>query len=144
MAEVKLLVDSCVFVDAFDPGSPNHKESLTLLTYLRAKDKPITMPAHAWFEVECALRKLASEKRFVGPVIEGAMRYPVELMHIDAEFIDKYSMADVPNIKAGDHIFLAVAKIDGYPLITSDSQLLSAARRCGVRVFEPKDLTHAE
>lgn len=137
----KVLVDSCVFIDAFDPHSHNHAESLALLDYLRAKGRLITMPAHAWFEVQCSLQKLTEEGRFVGPAFQGLMNYEVELIHINQEFIQKYKMADIPYIKAGDHIFLAVAKTEGYSLITSDSKMLSVAKQCGIRVFHPKDLT---
>ena len=65
------------------------------------------------------------------------MDYPVELIHIDKPFIEKYAMADIPNIKAGDHIFVAIAKINDWPLITSDSQMITISKQCGVRVFEP-------
>lgn len=127
-------------VDAFDQRSHNHAESLALLEYLHARDLPITMPAHAWFEVQCSLQKLTEEGRFVGPEFQGEMRYPVELIHIDQEFILRYRMAQIPYIKAGDHIFVAVAKLDGLTLITSDSKMLAVAKKCGVRVFHPHDL----
>jgi len=98
------------------------------------------MPAHAWFEVQCSLQKLTQEGRFVGPAFQGEMRYPVELIHIDKEFILRYRMAEIPYIKAGDHIFVAVAKLDGHTLITSDSKMLEVARQCGVRAFHPREL----
>ncbi len=139
----KVLVDSCVFVNAFDPNSHTHIESLALLEYLRAKGRAITMPAHAWFEVQCSLQKLTEEGRFVGPAFEGQMNYPIELIHIDKEFILRYRMADIPYIKAGDHIFLAIAKLDGLPLITSDEKMISVARQCGVKVFHTKELVES-
>ena len=137
----KVLVDSCVFVDAFDPQSDNHAESLALLEYLLDRNLPITMPSHAWFEVQCSFQKLTEQGRFVGPTFQGEMKYPVELIYIDKEFIQKYKMADIPYLKAGDHIFVAIAKLDGHTLITSDAQMIAVAKRCGVRVFHPKDLT---
>ncbi len=139
----KVLVDSCVFVSAFDPDSHTHAESLALLEYLRAKGRPITMPAHAWFEVQCSLQKLTDEGRFVGPTFQGQMNYPVELIHIDHDFILRYRMAAIPYIKAGDHIFLAIAKVDGLPLITSDAKMISVAKRCGVKVFHIKELVES-
>ena len=141
MRNAKVLVDSCVFIDAFDPQSPNHAESLDFLNRFRAQDLIITMPAHAWFEVQCSFQKLAEEKRFSGPLIQGQLTYPVQLIHIDEKFIVKYQMADIPYIKAGDHIFLAVAKTDDYLLVTSDDKMTSVARRCGVRVVQPRDAT---
>jgi predicted nucleic acid-binding protein len=139
---MKLLVDSCVFIDAFDPQSPNHAESLALLEDLRRRAILIAMPAHGWFEVQCTLQRLRAEKRFVGPVVGGQMNYPVELIHIDQPFIEKYAMADIPYIKAGDHIFVAIAKVDGYPLVTSDSKMTDVSKLCGVRVFSPKEFSN--
>ena len=139
MVDKKLLVDSCVFVDAFDPQSPNHPAAFRLLEELLARELLITMPAHWWFEVKCALQKLSSEQSYVAPVIAGRMVYPVNLIHIDKPFIEKYSKADIPYIKAGDHIFIAVAKINDYTLITSDKKMIDVSKQCGVRVFEPTE-----
>ncbi len=140
---MKLLVDTCVFIDAFDPQSPNHAESLVLLEGLRRRAILITMPAHGWFEVQCTLQKLIAEKRFVGPAIQAQMNYPVELIHIDQPFIQKYAMADIPYIKAGDHIFVAIAKVNGYPLITSDSKMTAVSKQCGVQVFSPTEFSNS-
>jgi predicted nucleic acid-binding protein len=134
---MKLLVDSCVFIDSFDPQSPNHTESLRLLDDLLRRAILITMPAHGWFEVQCTLQRFKTEGRFVGPAIAGQMNYPIELIHIDKPFIEKYAMAGIPYIKAGDHIFIAIAKVNGYPLITSDSKMTEVSKQCGVRVSTP-------
>jgi hypothetical protein len=99
------------------------------------------MPAHGWFEVQCTLQRLLVEKRFVGPVIQGQMSYPVELIHIDQPFIQKYAMASIPYLKAGDHIFLAIAKLNGYPLITCDLNMTEVAKECGIRVFSPSEFS---
>jgi hypothetical protein len=52
----KLLVDSCVFIDSFDPQSPNHPAAIQLLEELRNRGLLIWMPASGWFEVQCALQ----------------------------------------------------------------------------------------
>lgn len=139
---MKLLVDSCVFIDAFDPQSPNHTDSLALLEDLRRRAILITMPAHGWFEVQCTLQRLIAGKRFVGPAIQGQMDYPIELVHIDKPFIEKYAMADIPYIKAGDHIFVAMAKVNGYPLVTSDLKMTEVSKQCGVSVFSPMEFSN--
>ena len=59
------------------------------------------------------------------------------MIHIDELFIEKYAMADIPHIKAGDHIFVAMAKVSNCPLITSDAKMITISKECGVRVFEP-------
>ena len=135
----KLLLDSSVFIDAFDPKSGNHAHALELLAALKAQKRLITMPAHGWFEVQCALHRRSVEGSFVGPVIGNEMQYDVELIHIDSSFIQKYSMANVPYTKAGDHIFLVVAKVNGWPLVTCDEGLLAASIRCGVSAYRPAE-----
>lgn len=136
---MKPLIDSCVFIDAFDPKSANHVASLALLEELRRRNILITMPAHGWYEVQCTLQRLIVEKRFVGRAIQGKMNSSVELIHIDQPFIQKYAMADIPYIKAGDHIFIAVAKVNGWPLITSDSKMVKVAKQCSIRVYSPAE-----
>ena len=132
-----LIVDSCVFIDTFDPQSSNHLAAVQLLETLLARDLQITMPAHGWFEVQCTLQRLVSEQRFVGPLIAGGMNYPIRLIHIDEQFIQKYAMVDIPYIKGGDHIFVAMAKVNDCALITSDTKMIKISKTCGVRVFEP-------
>lgn len=138
-ARTNILVDSCVFIDTFDPASPNHKDSLALLEELAKRNVVVTMPAHGWFEVQCTLQRLRSEGRFVGPLLDGRYQYPLKLIHIDDKFIAKYAMTDLPYIKAGDHIFLAVAKVNDISLITSDGGLLKVAKAAGVSVFTPAE-----
>ena len=48
-------------------------------------------------------------------------------------------MIDIPYIKAGDHIFVVVAKINDCPLITSDEKMITISKECGVRVFNPAE-----
>ena len=136
---MKILIDTCVFIDAFDADSDNHHDSLNLLEELRKHNLLITMPAHAWFEVQCTFQKLTKERRFKGPTIGGRMDYPIELIHIDDKFIIKYAMVDIPYIKAGDHIFVTVAKLNNYPLITSDGKMIDVCKKCGISVYTPNE-----
>lgn len=136
---MKLLVDSCVFIDAFDPDSQNHSKSLALLEALSARKVRVVMPAHGWFEVQCSLQKLTAEKRFFSPKLMERMQYELELIHIDAKFIEKYSMADIPYIKAGDHIFLAIAKVSNCALVTSDGKMRQVGKSSGIKLFSPEE-----
>lgn len=134
-----LILDSCVFIDAFDRDSKKNKEARALLEELLRLGITIAMPAHGWFEVECNLKWLKKNARFNGPAICGRMNYPVELIHIDDKFIKKYSMVDIPYIKAGDHIFIVVAKENNLPLITSDEKMIGVSKKCGIQVYEPAE-----
>lgn len=137
---MKLLVDSCVFIASFDNQSEHRTIAIQLFDELARRQIIITMPAHGWFEVQCTLQRLSSlDKSFTGPRIAGLMTYPMELLHIDQPFIQKYSMAPIPYIKAGDHIFIAVAKLNDIPLITTDKKMIAVSKECGVRVFTPSE-----
>ncbi|UPT73204.1 MAG: PIN domain-containing protein [Elusimicrobiota bacterium] len=137
---MKLLVDSCVFIASFDKRSQHRATAIQLFDELAKRQIVITMPAHGWFEVQCTLQRLSSlDKSFSGPTIAGKMNYLLELLHIDKPFIQKYSMAPIPYIKAADHIFLAVAKLNNVPLITTDNKMLSIASQCGVNALPPAD-----
>jgi len=136
----KILVDSCVFINAFQSDSAYRKASIAFLNSLLSKNQLITMPAHGWFEVWCNLRRLSEvDRKYLAPIFQGAMKYPVELIHIDLEFIKKYGNLDIPYTKAGDHIFIVVAFVNGYPLITWDIGMMKAAKEIGINVYTPDE-----
>lgn len=135
----KVLVDSCVFISAFDSQSQNYELSHKFLEWLLAKKLTITMPAHAWFEVLCTLRRLErNDKSFKGRPVCGNWTYPIELIHIDDAFIKKYGNVYINYIKAGDHIFLVVAKVNKFPIVTLDEKMKSVALKEGISVFSPE------
>lgn len=136
----KLLVDSCVFISAFDTQSQHYELSHKFLGWLVEKKLIITMPAHAWFEVLCTLRRLErNDKSFKGRSVCGNWSYPIELIHIDDAFIKKYGNVDIDYIKAGDHIFLVVAKLNSFPLITIDKKMRDVALTEKIPVFTPEE-----
>jgi rRNA-processing protein FCF1 len=55
---------------------------------------------------------------------------------IDMAFLDHHPTGDLPHLKAGDLIYLAMAKADKVPLITEDQGLYDKAREAGVAVFK--------
>lgn len=136
---MKTIVDSCVFIDTFDPKSSNYSSSLEFLELLSKKKILMTMPSHGWFEVQCNLEKLKKEKRFLGPKILDKMNYEIELIHIDNEFIKKYAMVEIPYSKAGDHIFLVVAKVNDYILVTRDKNMYRIAKEININVYTPEE-----
>jgi predicted nucleic acid-binding protein len=136
----KILVDSCVFINSFQSDSIYREASIAFLDLLLSKNQLITMPAHGWFEVWCTLRRLSEvDRKYTPPIFQGAMKYPVELIHIDAQFITKYGNLDIPYTKAGDHIFIAVAFANGYPLITWDNGMIKAGKEIGINVYTPDE-----
>ncbi len=142
--EAAKLVDSCVFINAFKVDSEFRDASLQFLSELARRKTLIAMPAHGWFEVWCSLRRIErNDNAFAGPVIDGLQQYPLELIHIDSQFILKYGNVDIPYIKAGDHIYLVVAHVEGYRLVTGDKGMTRVARELNVDVCTPSELPHA-
>jgi predicted nucleic acid-binding protein len=136
----KILVDSCVFINAFKDDSIHREECLGLLEYISQAGQSITMPAHGWFEVWCSLKRIEHiDKKFKGISIDGRWNYPIELIHIDDEFIRKYGNVQIPYIKAGDHIFIVVAYVNHYPLVTTDKKMKKIAKELGISVFSPAE-----
>lgn len=96
------------------------------------------MPAHGWFEIICSLRRIEKiDKAFDGTTIAGLMQFPIELIHIDDKFIAKYGNIDIPYAGAGDHIFLVVAHVNGYELVTWDQGMAKVARELNIDVYTP-------
>ena len=70
-------------------GTSVHRDASTkLIDYLIDQNQLISMPAHGWFEVWCNLNRLSEiDKTYVHPIFRGEMHFPLELIHIDKEFI---------------------------------------------------------
>jgi len=135
-----LLVDSCVFINALKEDSVHREDCLSFLDTLSRAGTPITMPAHGWFEVWCSLKRIETiDQQFKGVSINGKWNFPLELLHIDDKFIHKYGNIEIPHIKAGDHIYVVVAHVDGRPLITTDNGMAKVAKQLGVSVYSPKE-----
>jgi len=63
---------------------------------------------------------------------------------IDSEFLATYRTQNLPDMKAGDLLFLAMAAGDGQALITEDDDLIRKARQAGLPVFRIADYLRAE
>jgi PIN domain nuclease of toxin-antitoxin system len=98
------------------------------------------MPAHGWFEVWCNLKRISSvDRTYLPPFFAGKMQLPLELIHIDDQFIKKYGNINIPYSKGADHIFIVVAYENQYPLITWDDKMRKIAKKVGVQVYDPKE-----
>lgn len=137
---MNLLVDSCVFINAFKNDSEYRDDSRKFLDFVLKSGQIITMPAHGWFEVWCNLKRIERiDKQFSSTTFDGFRHYPIRLIHIDAHFISKYGNVDIPYARAGDHIYLVVAHVDLYQLITWDKPMVKIARELNIDVENPTD-----
>jgi len=134
-----MVIDSNVFIDTFDPTSPNHSTSYKFMDHILEKNVLFAMPTHGWFEINCTLNRIKKEKGIVPPILAGRQKMAIEFIHIDDQFLHNYSNVDVPVIRAMDHLFLVVAKKNNLPLITWDKQMIKAGNECGVNVSNPTE-----
>jgi hypothetical protein len=136
----KLLVDSCVVIDSFQKDSAHREDAYSFLDYIVRSGQLMTMPAHGWFEVWCNLNRLSTiDRRYAHPAFGGQMALPLELIHIDKAFITKYGNIRLPYMKGSDHIFVVVAHVNNYQLVTRDDGMLRVCREIGVRACSPAE-----
>src|SRR5690606_41859639 len=91
----KILVDSCVFINAMKEDSVHRDQCVAFLECLERSGTPMTMPAHGWFEVWCNVKRVEKiDKTFKGVSINGQWTFPIELIHIDDKFIGKYGRSE--------------------------------------------------
>lgn len=136
----KLIVDACVLIDSFQAASEHRDASIAFIDGCVRRDRVISMPAHGWFEFWCNVKRLSDhERRYLHPTLDGKMELPLELIHIDDHFIRKYGNVVMPRMRASDHIYVVVAAVNGYRLVTRDAGMARAAKECGVEVFTPTE-----
>src|SRR5690606_24280614 len=141
----KILVDSCVFINAMKEDSVHRDQCVTFLECLERSGTPMTMPAHGWFEVWCNVKRVEKiDKTFKGVSINGQWAFPIELIHIDDKFIGKYGNVQIPYAKAGDHIYLVVAHVNQFPLVTTDNGMAKIAKEIGISVYSPAEFVASE
>lgn len=133
-----IIVDTNVLVDMHLSHRPRHQEALKLKHYLDSHSIRLKIPMHAMFEIASALQ---SEFRTVGrsgfQISQGVIY--TDPVPIDWDFIDRYFEADLPYLRAGDLIFVAMAKRDQALLITEDDDLYKVAKSVGVAVYRTKE-----
>lgn len=141
-----IVLDTCVLVDMFMSSRPRHRQAIELRSLIRAKSIRVRIPAFAMFEVTHAIRQ---EKRLSnGVLLSGseageANGLSVELVAIDEAFIQRHLTLDLPETRAGDLVFLALAKGESMPLVTEDIPFRTIAAKAGVSVFGIDEYLHS-
>jgi predicted nucleic acid-binding protein len=96
------------------------------------------MPSFALFEISHAIRqekRLSNGKLIVGNGAGEENGLSVDLVPVDENFVHKYLDVVLPEMRAGDLTFAALAKGDGLPLVTEDVPLIKAAKAADVQAF---------
>lgn len=133
-----IVIDTCVLVDIFISTRPRHAVAVELQKLIRQKSIAVRLPAFALFELHHAIRQ---ERRQNGGILVQEENsgwqstLPVELVSIDEAFIEQHLTLDLPEVRAGDLVFLALAKGESLSLVTEDVTFKIQAVKAGVSVF---------
>ena len=144
--ECKLvIIDACIIIDAIHSGAENHDEAHKLLERVKKENYKIVMPMHGFFEIQSTFKRIS---RIEGLKVES--KYNSELkaikitpVAIDKKFIENYYDVEVPYAKAGDTIYMVIAKKLGLPLITRDNKMYKVAKEAGINVFTVSEAVNA-
>lgn len=140
-AVIPPIIDTSVLVDMFVTTRPRHERALALVRQLQRLPVPVQIPMTAMFELAAAMKEegLAGRLKVSGTNFTPEAPLTLTTIDIDQAFFTRYYDAALPPIKAGDLIFLALAKGTGAALITEDQQLLRIARECGIIAYTIKE-----
>ena len=135
-----LVMDTGVIVDIFLETRPRHAEAKRLGSFLIERNISAKLPMHGFFELTCALKNegMTSPIRVQRSITEEAP-LQIQPISIDQAFFNKYFDPTIPYLKAGDLIFVTLAKGDNSILITEDNNQYKVAKLAGVEVYRVKE-----
>ena len=135
-----VIVDASVLVDFVLENSPRHNGAVRLFTFLLKHQIRVRIPFHAAFEHMSAIRRNVwfEDGQQAPHARQDNQGLQVQLfaVPIDNAFIERYPTVGLPYMKAGDLLYLAMAKADGAPLITEDQELYDKAQKAGITTFK--------
>lgn len=135
-----IVLDTCVLVDMFMVSRPRHKVASRLHQEMNSSRSVAKVPAFAIFEVVHAIKQafrvnngkmLPKNHQNFGE--ENGLN--IELVPVDEKFTQKFLDLDLPEIRAGDLVFAALAKGESLPLVTEDQPFYRKAKEAGILVF---------
>jgi predicted nucleic acid-binding protein len=131
-----VVVDTSVLVRIFDKAETGHSPAALLGQHFVKYGIRVRFPYHALFELSATLKRKSMDGKldpFKGITEDDPLL--VQPIAIDEKFFRKYFDPTLPCLKAGDLLFVAMAKGDGSLLITEDTQQYAAAKTIGIEVF---------
>jgi predicted nucleic acid-binding protein len=135
-----VVVDTSVLVDFALESAKLHADAVLLFRLLLERGIRIRAPYHAAFEFLATVRRQvlfegAIQSSQAG-VADQSLVVAVHAVPINSAFSNHYTTTGLPQLKAGDLLFLALARGDGATLITEDIDLHKKAVATGVRCFK--------
>lgn len=137
-----VVIDACALLNIMLQDQPAYDDGQRALAKIREWQLVIAVPMHVLFEVECMMMR---KNQLEGGVGAGSPALSEETplwflpVAIDEVFVRRYRDPTLPYVKAGDFMYMAMAKREAAPLITEDRQLYGAARRAGMQAVFLKE-----
>ena len=140
-----VIIDACVIIDAFNSESKSHDEARKLIKRAKSEKFEIVIPMHGFFEIQCTMRRLTSieGKTISSPYNSELKALRIRPQPIDHKFIENYYDVEIPYAKAGDTIYMVMAKKLGLPLITRDNGMYKVSKEAGINVFTISEALNA-
>ncbi|MBL9178536.1 MAG: PIN domain-containing protein [Verrucomicrobiaceae bacterium] len=132
----KVVIDTCVLLDIIDENRPRHAGAAKLWDYIRGAGVTVRTPMHALFEISARLKNPDYRLTMkMSKALTKSSPLHLDFVPIDESFFQNYYSTDLPYIKGGDLIFLALAHKENLPLITEDGDLRKKSSSIGVAVY---------
>ena len=137
---MRAVIDTSVLLDLQMVSRPRHPAAAPLIDLIRSGQIEALAPFHSLFEMTAAIKnqKFSSAVQFNATI---GWKNPLRVQYIpvDQSFFDKYFTLDVPYAKAGDLLFLLLARGEKVPLITEDEALRKKAIDAGIEACGSKE-----
>lgn len=137
-----IVVDANALLNIMFQDQPAYSDGQRALAKIREWRLVIAVPMHVLFEIECMMmRKNQLERGMAAGSPALSEESPLWFLPvaIDEIFVKRYRDPSLPYIKAGDFMYMAMAKREAAPLITEDGRLYRAARRAGMQVVRLRE-----
>ena len=119
----------------FDRDEGGHPEAARLLHWVVDAGIHVRVPYHALFEISASFKRknqLGAVNTYMGVNENNPLH--LDSVAVDADFFSRYFDPALPYLRAGDSLFLAMAKKDAATLITEDKAMYEAAQTAGIDV----------
>lgn len=122
------ILDTSVLIDILIETRPRHATAKKLADLIRDKNWAIRFPYFGILEIASAIRQEAK----AGPtkfadIFTADAPLSLETVAIDETFMTTYFDENLPYAKAGDLVFIAIARKEGRVLVTEDISQTKAA-----------------
>lgn len=141
----EIVVDSKIILDILVTSRPGHRYGKLIGMYLIDQRVRITVPMHIMFEIKSGLLEAKQAAKIKGQTLQlnedisDSTPLQYNFIPIDQIFFDKYFDPELPSLKAGDYLNLALAKHDAIPLLTDDPDQYATARSAGIKVYNSEE-----